>query len=123
MAWLAIPCLVHPCCLGEATSLPVASLMHHPFCCCPVCRSLVCGTLASSTTACLYFLPSHGPTSLDLALMAALSRHVPLLPVVSRADTLLPEQAEEVHQLVAGLLAEPGLQVPGLSPDSIKLAK
>jgi septin family protein len=76
----------------------------------------VCGSLAHSITACLYFLPPHGPSQLDLVLMAGLSKHVALLPVVGKADSMTPAEARDVCRLLQHMMAEPAEYVPGLQP-------
>ncbi|KAF6262687.1 Septin-domain-containing protein [Scenedesmus sp. NREL 46B-D3] len=78
-------------------------------------KSLVCGSLAHSVTACLYFLPPHGASKLDLVLMAGLSRYVALLPVVGKADTMTAAEAEDCCQLVQDMLATPRAYVHGLT--------
>lgn len=82
-------------------------------------RSLVCGSLVHSVTACLYFLANHGPTQLDLVLMSALSQHVALLPVVGRADAMTATEALDRCRLVQHMLAEPGEYVAGMEPFQI----
>uniref|UniRef100_A0A383WEA1 Septin-type G domain-containing protein n=1 Tax=Tetradesmus obliquus TaxID=3088 RepID=A0A383WEA1_TETOB len=79
-------------------------------------KSLVCGSLAHSVTACLYFLPPHGPTQLDLVLMAGLAPHVALLPVVGKADSMTDDEAQDCVRLVRHMLAQPEEYVPGLKP-------
>jgi septin family protein len=74
----------------------------------------VCGSLAHSVTACLYFLPPHGPSKLDLVLMAGLARHVALLPVVGKADCMSGAEAEECCRLVTHVMQQPGEYVAGL---------
>lgn len=70
--------------------------------------------MVHSMTACLYFLPPHGPTKLDLVLMSALSPHVALLPAVGKADAMTPTEALECCKLVQHMLAEPGDYVAGM---------
>ncbi|WIA17574.1 hypothetical protein OEZ85_014400 [Tetradesmus obliquus] len=79
-------------------------------------KSLVCGSLAHSVAACLYFLPPHGPTQLDLVLMAGLAPHVALLPVVGKADSMTDDEAQDCVRLVRHMLAQPEEYVPGLKP-------
>jgi hypothetical protein len=86
----------------------------------------VCGALAHSYTAALYFLPPTGPTATDLVLMAALSQALPLVPVVGACWTAPGGQGEAaaVAQMMAEveqLLAAPGEVVPGLQPGDIQL--
>jgi hypothetical protein len=78
-------------------------------------RSLTCGCLQHSITACVYFMPPHGPSRTDLALMAGLSKHVAVLPVVGKADAMTAEEAEECCLAVQHMLAEPWEYVPGIS--------
>jgi hypothetical protein len=86
----------------------------------------VCGALAHSYTAALYFLPPTGPTATDLVLMAALSQTIQVLPVVGSCWTAPGGQGEAaaVAQLMAEveqLLAAPGELVPGLRAGDIQL--
>lgn len=67
-------------------------------------------------TACLYFLPSHRPSKLDLVLMSALSPHVALLPVVGKADTMTAAEALECCKLVQQMMAQAEEYVSGLEP-------
>jgi septin family protein len=46
--------------------------------------------------------------------MAGLSRHVALLPVMGKADTMTPAEARDCCRLLQHMLAEPGEYVPGL---------
>eukprot|EP00882_Tetradesmus_deserticola_P024672 GHRQ01026979.1.p1 GENE.GHRQ01026979.1~~GHRQ01026979.1.p1 ORF type:complete len:129 (-),score=41.34 GHRQ01026979.1:6-392(-) len=58
-------------------------------------------------------MPPHGPSRLDLALMAGLSKHVAVLPVVGKADTMTTDEADTCRQAVQHMLAEPAECVPG----------
>uniref|UniRef100_A0A383VXV4 Septin-type G domain-containing protein n=1 Tax=Tetradesmus obliquus TaxID=3088 RepID=A0A383VXV4_TETOB len=78
-------------------------------------KSLVYGSLAHSVTACLYFLQPHGPSKLDLVLMAGLAKHVALLPVIGKADSMTAGEARDCVRLVQHMLEQPGEYVPGLT--------
>jgi septin family protein len=47
--------------------------------------------------------------------MAGLSKHVPLLPVVGKADAMTAEEATDCCRAVQHMLAEPADYVPGIS--------
>jgi hypothetical protein len=92
------------------------ALLLLPSCrCCCCCRPLMYGCLQHSVTACIYFMPPHGPSRLDLALMAGLSKHVALLPVVGKADAMTADEASECCRAVQKMLAEPAEYVPGIA--------
>ncbi|WIA22266.1 hypothetical protein OEZ85_004588 [Tetradesmus obliquus] len=76
-------------------------------------KSLTCGCLQHSITACIYFLPPHGPFRLDLALMASLAKHAAVLPVVGKADAMTADEAAACCAAVRHMLAEPAEYVPG----------
>uniref|UniRef100_A0A383VX14 Uncharacterized protein n=1 Tax=Tetradesmus obliquus TaxID=3088 RepID=A0A383VX14_TETOB len=79
-------------------------------------KSLACGCLQHSTTACFYFLPPHGPSKVDLLAMSALSQHVALLPVLSLPEGLTDEQAAKLQATVRQLLQDPSAHVEGMQP-------
>ena len=62
----------------------------------PDCRDLACGSLTHSSSVCLYWLAPEGPTATDVVIMSALSKLVPLVPVVGNADTLTEEHAKQL---------------------------
>jgi hypothetical protein len=72
------------------------------------------GCLQHSTSACIYFMPPHGPSRTDLALMAGLSQHVALLTVVGKADAMTAGEAADCCRAVQHMLAEPAEYVPGI---------
>ncbi|WIA40486.1 hypothetical protein OEZ86_013840 [Tetradesmus obliquus] len=87
-------------------------------------KSLACGCLQHSTTACFYFLPPHGPSKYDLVVMSHMSEHVALLPVVSLPSNASEEQAQQLQATVRQLLEEPGTHVKSLQPiKTYKLAE
>ncbi|KAF6262667.1 hypothetical protein COO60DRAFT_1635822 [Scenedesmus sp. NREL 46B-D3] len=79
-------------------------------------KCLTYGCLQHSITACVYFMPPHSPSRLDLALMAGLSKHVAVLPAVGKADTMTTDEAAACCQAVQHMLSEPAEYVPGLQP-------
>lgn len=84
------------------------------------CRSLTCGFLQHSITACIYFMPPHGPSRADLALMASLCKHAAVLPVVGKADAMTAHEAAVCCEAVQRMLSRPAEYVPGLrAGDSI----
>lgn len=71
--------------------------------------------LQHSTTALFYLLPPHGPLpKADLLMMAALSKHVALLPLIVMPDeaSCFTEEAAAYRASVAAMLAD--VQLPGL---------
>lgn len=127
--WHACTCACSSCCLYASCPSLLLVLTHFATPSGPSVapnRSLVCGALAHSYTAALYFLPPTGPTATDLILMAALSQALPLVPVVGACWTAPGGQGEAaaVAQMMAEveqLLAAPGELVPGLQPGDIQL--
>jgi septin family protein len=59
-------------------------------------------------------MPPHGPSQLDLALMAGLSKHVALLPVIGKADAMTAQEARECCRAVQHMLAEPYAYAPSI---------
>lgn len=71
-------------------------------------RGQLADLLHHSTTVLLYLLPPYGPLAKqDLVMMSALSRHVPLLPVIPMPDTAASEEAVAFQASVAAMLADP----------------
>ena len=60
---------------------------------------------------CLYWLAPEGPTATDVVIMSALSKLVPLVPVVGNAETLTEEHAQKLQETIR-MLAEEPLQAP-----------
>jgi hypothetical protein len=82
----------------------------------------MCGALPNSYTAALYFLPPTGPTATDLVLLGALSKLLPLVPVIGHTWSAPdPEAVTTLLAEVEQLLAAPGELVPGLKPGDIQL--
>lgn len=71
------------------------------------CREFVCGALAHSFTACIYLLPPHATPLEDMLIMAALSRHVTLIPVIAKGDAMTEQEADEYKQELQHLLRQP----------------
>ena len=67
------------------------------------CRSLACGSLTHSTSVCLYWLAPEGPTATDVVIMSAMSKLVPLIPVVGNAETLTDEHAQKLQEEIDSL--------------------
>ena len=103
--------------LAELAHAEPACLLSHPACrhnvSCPITTSS--NQLQHSTTVLFYLLPPHGPLAqLDLLLMAALSQHVPLVPVIvmpDKASANTPEADAYGDSVVARLK---DVQLPGL---------
>jgi hypothetical protein len=53
-------------------------------------KDAVCGQLQHTITACLYFLPPNRMKKVDLILLAALSKIVNVIPIISKADCMTP---------------------------------
>lgn len=87
---------------------------HHTCCVFLYCRSLTCGFLQHSIIACIYFMPPHGPSRADLALMASLCKHAAVLPVVGKADAMTAHEAAVCCEAVQQMLSRPAEYVPGL---------
>jgi septin family protein len=64
----------------------------------------------------VYFLPAFGPSKVDLAVMSALSQHVALLPAISIAPGMTPQEVEHCKAAIMDLLLDPEQLVPGLQP-------
>lgn len=58
---------------------------------------------------CLYALPPHRLRANDVRYMAELSRHVPIIPVIMKADTMTISEAQRFRQEVVNRLANPAL--------------
>lgn len=80
---------------------------------CLQCRSLACGCLENSVSLCIYLLPPHGPSKLDLVMMSYLSRFVGLLPVIAKADCMTEREVAGCQVALEEMLKEP--EVPGLA--------
>ncbi|KAF8055941.1 MST4 [Scenedesmus sp. PABB004] len=78
-------------------------------------KSVACGSLQHTVTACLYLLPS-GPSKLDLATMAALARHTALLPAVTLPAGTPDAEAAAGQARVRALLDAPSSLLRGLEP-------
>ncbi|KAJ9528626.1 hypothetical protein QJQ45_020399 [Haematococcus lacustris] len=69
---------------------------------------------------CLFAIPPHRMRALDLKVMYELGRHVPLVPVVTKADTMSVREASTYRNDVATKLSNPML--PGIR-DKINVFK
>eukprot|EP00775_Hariotina_reticulata_P008769 gene8769-8948_t len=58
---------------------------------------------------CLYCLPPHRLRQNDVRYMAELSRHVPIIPVIMKADTMTIHEAQRFRQEVVNRLLNPAL--------------
>eukprot|EP00879_Flechtneria_rotunda_P011653 GHRR01012173.1.p1 GENE.GHRR01012173.1~~GHRR01012173.1.p1 ORF type:complete len:312 (+),score=71.88 GHRR01012173.1:298-1233(+) len=58
---------------------------------------------------CLYCLPPHRLRANDVRYMAELSKHVPIVPVIMKADTMTIHEAQRFRQEVVNRLQNPGL--------------
>ncbi|KAF8059198.1 SYP22 [Scenedesmus sp. PABB004] len=58
---------------------------------------------------CLYCLPPHRLRQNDVRYMAELSRHVPIIPVIMKADTMTIHEATRFRQEVVNRLQNPAL--------------
>lgn len=78
-----------------------------------LCRSLACGCLEHSPTACIYTLPPEGPNKVDLMSMSVLNQHVAVLPVITGPSSA---DGESCRQLVSKMLQNTAAYVKGLEP-------
>ncbi|WIA38640.1 hypothetical protein OEZ86_001950 [Tetradesmus obliquus] len=58
---------------------------------------------------CLYCLPPHRLRQNDVRYMAELSKHVPIIPVIMKADTMTIHEAQRFRQEVVNRLQNPAL--------------
>eukprot|EP00878_Enallax_costatus_P026451 GHUV01028385.1.p1 GENE.GHUV01028385.1~~GHUV01028385.1.p1 ORF type:complete len:454 (+),score=123.94 GHUV01028385.1:250-1611(+) len=58
---------------------------------------------------CLYCLPPHRLRQNDIRYMAELSKHVPIIPVIMKADTMTIHEAQRFRQEVVNRLQNPAL--------------
>lgn len=75
----------------------------------------MCGQLAHSITACVYFLPPHRVKKVDLILISAISQLVTVIPVVSKADTMTESELAQYRAEIRDMLSAPAKFAPSRS--------
>jgi cell division control protein 11 len=76
--------------------------------------SLTAGTLVHSVSACIFFLPPHRASKIDSLLIAALSKLVPVIPVISKADAMTSSELQAYRRQLRQDYFHPGCTAEGI---------